>query len=95
MGITISFSPYCIGAGREECHLRKCECERCLTAAGKEVTEGTILSSKVQSYIQKYDMDHSITKIFSKSEEDRISSTLFDIRNLVMHLNWILEDHKK
>ena len=96
MGIKITFSPYCIGSDREKYHLKKCRCERCLTDAGEEVTESTILSSKVHSAINKFNINESTSNVLTKNKslEDKIKFTLFDIRELVRDLNYILEQEK-
>ena len=91
MAIKITFSRYCIGKDREKFFRRKCECERCLTEEGKEVTEATILSSKVNSAINKFEINQSTTRVLSKTVERAVSFTEFDIRELIRELQFCLE----
>jgi hypothetical protein len=90
MAIKISFSRYCIGKGSEESNRKPCGCKRCLTLAGKEVTEYTELKAAVHSTFQKYELDESVTNILPKTLEDQLKWERDNIKDLIQNLQWIL-----
>lgn len=90
-GITISFSRSCIGQDRDKTPRKKCKCSRCLKLEGIEPDEYTELIAQIHSCYNKYELDESVTNILPKTIEEKVKWTKSNIKDLIMHLQWILE----
>lgn len=89
--ITASFSPYCIGQDRDQYKQKKCQCSRCLTHRGEVPDEYTELISHIHSCINKYELHESTSKIIAKDKQQKVQYALGDLKDLIQHLQWIIE----
>ena len=89
--ITVSFSPYCIGEDRDQYKRKKCMCSRCLTRRGEVPDEYTELIAHIHSCFNKYELHEGTSKIIAKDREQKLKYAKSDLKDLIMHLQWILE----